>query len=398
MDMREYVAGAAWSREDVTAFLDRNSPGWARFDPDTGYALDDIRIRDGIDGSHTLNSYTSDGARTMTCYADAPCRIETFGDSFTQCHQVSDGETWQEVLAAHLGEPVRNFGVGGFGVYQAFCRIERRAMDASLAPYVVLNIYDDDHVRNIDAARWFRLAEFRKWFAAGVRPMLHANPWRHLRYDVDAAAWTDRPNVMPTPESLYGFADPDTLLDLFGGDEVVALECLRLGIDVSSKELLARLDALAAWLGVAFDRSPQTAAGILDAYGMRATLHTVDRVSRRVSDAGGRLLVLLSYGPDRVQEHLEGTTSRFDQELLDHLDAQGLAYVDALAAHATDYTDFSLDPHSYCRRYFHGHYSPIGNAFFAFAVKDAFARWLVPPPRTYPGAGASFATGVGLLA
>ena len=27
-----------------------------------------------------------------------------------------DGKTWQEYLAAHLGEPLRNFGVGGFGV------------------------------------------------------------------------------------------------------------------------------------------------------------------------------------------------------------------------------------------------------------------------------------------
>ena len=38
-----------------------------------------------------------------------------------QCYQVSDGETWQEYLAAHLDEPIRNFGMGGYGVYQA-CR------------------------------------------------------------------------------------------------------------------------------------------------------------------------------------------------------------------------------------------------------------------------------------
>jgi hypothetical protein len=50
-------------------------------------------------------------------YADKKCRINTYGDSFTQCHQVSDGETWQEYLAAHLGEPVRNFGMGGYGAY-----------------------------------------------------------------------------------------------------------------------------------------------------------------------------------------------------------------------------------------------------------------------------------------
>jgi len=34
------------------------------------------------------------------------------GDSFTHCDQVSDGETWQEFLASHIREPVKNFGVG----------------------------------------------------------------------------------------------------------------------------------------------------------------------------------------------------------------------------------------------------------------------------------------------
>ena len=58
-------------------------------------------------------------------YKDKPCRINTYGNSFTLCHQVSDGETWQEYLAGHLGEPIRNFGMGGFGVYQAYRRMVR---------------------------------------------------------------------------------------------------------------------------------------------------------------------------------------------------------------------------------------------------------------------------------
>jgi hypothetical protein len=44
---------------------------------------------------------------------------------FHACHQVSDNETWQEYLAGHLGEPIRNFGMGGFGVYQAYRRMIR---------------------------------------------------------------------------------------------------------------------------------------------------------------------------------------------------------------------------------------------------------------------------------
>ena len=47
------------------------------------------------------------------------------GDSFTHCDQVSDGETWQEFLASHIREPVKNFGVGGYSVFQAVKRMER---------------------------------------------------------------------------------------------------------------------------------------------------------------------------------------------------------------------------------------------------------------------------------
>jgi len=61
----------------------------------------------------------------MGNYGDKPCRINTYGDSFTQCHQVSDHETWQKIPAAHLQEPIRNYGIGGWSVYQAYLRMLR---------------------------------------------------------------------------------------------------------------------------------------------------------------------------------------------------------------------------------------------------------------------------------
>ena len=35
------------------------------------------------------------------------------------------------------------------------------------------------------------------------------------------------------------------------------------------------------------------------------------------------------------------------------------------------------------KRYFIGHYSPAGNHFFAFSLKDRIVPWLDPPPITY---------------
>src|SRR5260221_357582 len=70
----------------------------------------------GFDGSALVFRSGPGGEHNVNPYPARRCRLNTYGDSFTQCHQVSDGETWQEYLAAHLGEPIRNFGVGGYGV------------------------------------------------------------------------------------------------------------------------------------------------------------------------------------------------------------------------------------------------------------------------------------------
>ena len=37
----------------------------------------------------------------------------------------------------------------------------------------------------------------------------------------------------------------------------------------------------------------------------------------------------------------------------------------------------------YLKRYFIGHYSPVGNHFFAYLIKDRIVEWLDPKPITY---------------
>ena len=105
----DYLRSAAVPRAVIDRFL--AGPSWARFDPELGYVLGNYLPQDGMDRSATISTVQANGARTSFLYASKKCRINTYGDSFTQCHQVSDGETWQEYLAGHLGEPVRNFGI-----------------------------------------------------------------------------------------------------------------------------------------------------------------------------------------------------------------------------------------------------------------------------------------------
>ena len=82
--------------------------------------------------------------RKPSAFDGVKTRIHTFGNRFTQCSQVSDGGTWQEYLAQHLGEPVINYGVGGHSVYQMYLRTKMIG-EADPADYVILNIWEDDH-------------------------------------------------------------------------------------------------------------------------------------------------------------------------------------------------------------------------------------------------------------
>jgi hypothetical protein len=395
MHMTDHLAASVWSRDDVDYFLDPQRPSWARFDALTGYVPSDIVIQDGVDGAYTFNSYEDLGpaatvdpshrpvARRMVNYRGQDCRVNTYGDSFTQCHQVSDGETWQENLAAHLGEPIRNFGVGGYGVYQAFCRMRAIEPASHGTDFVVLNIFDDDHVRNVDAARWFRIWTSRTATDERRRPMLHANPWAHLGIDPATGLFVERPNLLSTPDSLYSLCDPGFLIDTFGTDPVAMLDSLRRGLDV---EDVTPLEDLAARIGhranLRSGHVATAAAELLVAYGLAATLATLAMVRDLIAEQGKRLLVMLSYSSGSVVAALEGR-ARFDQVLLDDLAAHGDTVADGLAAHVVDFASFSVAPEQYCRRYFNGHYTPTGNQFFAFAVKDALVDWLEPAPTAY---------------
>ena len=94
-DKRSYTAylrKSAVPRKELDIFLNEHS--WAQFDPEVGYILGNYMPHDGMDGSCTLSTVMKDRKRTSQVYAGMPCRINTYGNSFTQCHQVSDAETW----------------------------------------------------------------------------------------------------------------------------------------------------------------------------------------------------------------------------------------------------------------------------------------------------------------
>jgi hypothetical protein len=387
--MRDLLREATVKREAIDHFLDPDAPNWAVFDRELGYGLRDCIVRDGVDGSLTVYRYDASGSRRLVHYARSPCRINTYGDSFTQCHQVSDGETWQEVLAAHLGEPVRNFGVGGYGVYQAYRRLRREEQGDAGAPNVVLNVWRDDHFRSLYTWRWLHTVHFRRAFARegafGTRvSMFHANPWAHLRLSLATGDFEEHENPYPTPASLYLLCDDDHVYERFHRDIDVQLFAAQQGVSDVDLDLLR---AVAATLGQPADLSSpaataETARRLLQACALRSSIYVVERARAFAEAAGKRLLVLLSYAAADVAGALRGEP-RFDQSFLDALVERRFRVVDGLQKHVEDYAAYGCTPDEYVQRFYIGHYNPRGNHFFAFAIKDELVAWLDPRPPAY---------------
>src|SRR5207253_1340876 len=139
---------------------------------------------------------------------DMPHRINTYGDSYTSCEQVNDGETWQEILAAHLGEPIRNFGIGGYSVYQMYLRMKLEEPRFP-ADYIIMNVYDDDHCRNLVGWQRIRFGLERNSFHP-PQPYVKANPL--------SKKFAKLANPCPEPEDLYNLCELDWVYENFKDD------------------------------------------------------------------------------------------------------------------------------------------------------------------------------------
>jgi len=380
LTFEQYLKESAVSKETIARFL--KGPSWARFDQELGYVLGNYLPQDGLDHSATLSTVQTNGARTSFVYAGRPCRINTYGDSFTQCHQVSDSETWQEYLAGHLGEPIRNFGMGGYGVYQAYRRMVREEKSAHGARYIIFYIWGDDHIRSLFRCRHADI--YRRWDDQGGR-MFHNNFWSNLEINLDTGQWVEKENLLPTPESLIHMTEPDWLAEHLKDDLALQLSVFKAGYIQDLDR--ARIDRLAARLDFSFDWARESALGaqaglLLDRYSLRATRFILEKARAFAADNRKKLLVVL-FDPYRAMAELHQTGARYDQEIVDYLVREKFAYFDMNEVHLRDFKKYNLPYDQYMKEYFIGHYTPRGNHFFAYSIKDRVVEWLDPKPVTY---------------
>jgi hypothetical protein len=385
ISLEDFIRANVASREEIDVFLHEMS--WAQFDPEVGYVLGNYMPRDGIDGSSTFSTVQPNGARTSFMYKGKPCRINTYGNSFTQCHQVSDGETWQEYLAAHLGEPVRNFGMGGFGLYQAYRRMLREEQTEKGAEHVMLYIWGDDHIRSLLRCRYMLTASWNRSQdnKEGRGRMFHGNFWSNVEMNLTTGEIEGHDSRISDSEKLYQMTDPDWMVGNLTDDLALEMGLYCRGqihvIDAARLKLLSRhlnpsLD---------LDETPlprATVASLLDAYSFAATKTILTKARAFTAKHDKKLMVIL-LDPYRVTRTLLEGGTRYDQPIVDFLRENEFTVFDMNLVHCDDYKSFNLSVGDYFKRYFIGHYSPAGNHFFAYAIKDRVVDWLDPKPLPY---------------
>lgn len=380
----EYLRGLVRSREDMQKFVERSwepgvlsrNLGWM-YDRELGWTLVDSVREDGVDKSKTFYHYEPDGARAMIHSRDKVCRIHTYGDSFTHCDQVSDGETWQEALAAHLQEPIRNWGVGGYSVYQAYLRI-RKVEAVVPAPYIILNIYDDDHYRNLDVWRSIRV---------GNRGPV-GYPLPHVQVNVSKGEFIERPNPAQSPEDLLRLCDFEDVRRTYLDDPILQVALVTRTRSVEpTEEMVARI---AARFGldpgsVQADNLRERVQKLHAEAALYASRRILELVETFCEDTDRKLLVVLSHSRGGVGETLSGKP-RWDQSFLDYLKTRKYPWIDLREAHVADFAQYKGDVPTYLQRYYIGHYSPAGNFFCAMALKQGIVNWLEPRPLPYRAA------------
>lgn len=344
-----------------------------KFDADLGWVLGDSVRPDGVHNSKTYYHYEADGARKVVQGAGRPCRIHTYGDSFTHGDQVSDGETWQEYLAAHLQEPLRNYGVGGYSMYQAYRRMLKVEAQQP-AQYIILNIYDDDHFRNLDAWRSIRVGP-------GSRCGLTLP---HVRVDVARERCTPVENLMRRPEDVYQLCDEAFVWKTFQDDPV-----LQLVLAAASKDSIGRqlTEAVAVRFGLSKEDVADTevarrVAKVHTTAALFATRTILRWTEQFVAQTGKRLLVVLSFSQANLRAYLEGKP-RFDQELVDWLQNKPYPVIDMREAFRAEFAKSKQAPAAFLKPYYNGHHTPAGNFFTAWALKDPLVQWLDPKPLPY---------------
>jgi hypothetical protein len=332
IDIKTYLSEILYTKKEIDDWLAGKAFPFSKYNSDLGWLLNNASFKDGINDSKSTYTYVGeDGERIMSNYAKKPCRINTYGNSFTQCHQVSDHETWQEVLAAHLQEPIRNFGVGGWSVYQSYLRMLKEEK-RSPADYIIFNIYDDDHKRNLDSWRNIRVKKHPQHIEA---------PLPFVKVDLKNRQMIECGNPCPTINSLYNLCDLEKAYQIFRDDFVLKIMVAHRNSKLKNAErTYSDLMELIKTHGIKtkIDDGETLAREADDIHiktAIFSSMRIIEKIEKFAEENDKKILFVLSYPAKTMAKYIE-EGKRFDTKLLEFIKEKKLPYVDLMDKNAAD--------------------------------------------------------------
>jgi lysophospholipase L1-like esterase len=341
--VRPYTLPVASTTDKIDAYLE-SSTSYVIYDPDLGWTI--RSNSESLDGLYKANSA---GLRAEVDYDLSPqpevVRIAIFGDSFTHGTDVPFGDSWGQRLEALLNErgldvEVLNFGVGGYGMDQAFLRWQHQG--SSYSPDIVLFGFQPENVyRNFNT--------FRPFYFRGS-----AIPFTKPRFalDGDELELVNSPTI--PPEQI-----PDTIAH-FAGSPLAEYDFFFDEADFTDHWWLeSRLFALF------FDMlspDPTRASQFYDLNSepTRLTLAVIQAFETDVEASGAQFMIVTLPSLEDLRRVKAGRPLTY-AEFLDHLDAN----------YKVVHTEGSFEGDR-LRDYFEPstHYSIAGNRVIADAVAD----------------------------
>jgi len=214
--------------------------------------------------------------------------------------------------------------------------------------------------------------------------MFHGNFWAHVEINLETGKLEEKENLLPTRKSLYKMTDPDWMYEALEDDLALQMYLYKNNqirdIDLKALRTLSRH----LKFSVDFDSNNMrsSVAELLDKYSFEATKYILNKAGEFASTNEKKLMVII-FDPYRVTKQLLKGGARYDREIVDFLKQSNINHIDMNLMHVEDFKSFNLSVDDYFKRYFIGHYSPAGNHFFAYSIKDRIVEWLDPKPTPY---------------
>lgn len=172
------------SKEGLRSFIEHG------YDPELGWVRKPGTQKEEI-GKEGATSYhiNESGARLNPGHESLPRIISFYGDSFVFARQVNDNETFEWHLSEMTHTNVLNFGVGNYGLDQAFLRLKRE-YPSNQTKIVVIGVVPSTIVRVL--CMWKHYNEFGNTFGFKPRYILADGKLVLKRNLIDSPAKFDR--------------------------------------------------------------------------------------------------------------------------------------------------------------------------------------------------------------